>query len=170
MKGGMKMSINKAVLNPNGGTIKRIQAKEKADQDLQKQKAKKLAAKTKKKAKAKTLVGRLDASSFDEGEVLERNGYGGKTLRYINRYTVIKHLNEQFQHHYSLEIKSIEPLQPMGYAAVVRLTIDHPKLKRTIEEVGETDSSSMKSACSDATKRAASHVLPYYNELWREDV
>lgn len=160
----MKMPINKNVLSPNGNLYKKQVAKEQAVKE-----AEKVVKATKKKAKPKTLTGRLNAGSFEEGEILERNGYGGKTLRYINRYTVIKHLNDQFQHHYSLEIRSIEALQPMGYSAVVRLTIDHPKLKRIIEEVGETDSSSQKSACTDATKRAASHVLPYFNLLWKEE-
>jgi len=161
----MKMPINKDVLSPNGSLYKKQVAKEQAIKEAQK-----VVKATKKKAKPKTLTGRLNAGSFEEGEILERNGYGGKTLRYATRFTIIKHLNDRFQHRFSVEIRTIEAKQPIGFSAVVRLTIDHPKLKRIIEEVGETDSSSEKAAVSDALKRCASYVLPYYNELWREDV
>ena len=84
MKGGMKMPINKNVLSPNGNLYKKQVAKEQAVKE-----AEKVVKATKKKAKPKTLIVKLDAGSFENGEILERNGYGGKTLRYINSYTFI---------------------------------------------------------------------------------
>ena len=147
-----------------------------ADKEVKKKAVIKEAEKVVKKAtkkQPKTLLGKLKNGSFDEDDIKHRNGFGGKKLKYVDRYAVIKALNETFDNKWDFEIISIQDIivsgAKVGATAVCKLTITHPKLKRSIMEIGESEGkSATKAAVSDSLKRCSSMALNFYNEFWKE--
>jgi len=119
----------------------------------------------------KTLVGRLNNGSFDPEDIKYRKGFGGKQLKYVDRYAIIKALNTEFNYKWDFEIISIQDIivsgAKVGATAICKLTITHPKMKRSIMEIGESEGkSATKASVSDSLKRCASMALGYYNQFW----
>ena len=151
------MSYNSKLLNPESG--------------LYKKQAIRIEAEKTKQIKKLSLIEELNTGSFLPSDIQERSGYQGKRLRFINRATAGRLLNQHFNHCWSMSILSIDPIiksnEIAGYSAIVRIKVEHPKLKREIEEIGESSTTQLV-AVTSAMKRATSFLIPYFLELWND--
>lgn len=159
------MAYNKKYVDPNWIYNKKV------DEENSIKQAEQIVKKATKKQPKQTLIQELNTGSFNSSDVQERNGYQGKKLRFINRATAGRLLNQHFNHCWSMSILSITPIMKdneiNGYSAIVRIKVDHPKLKREIEEIGESSTTQLV-AVTSAMKRASSFLIPYFLELWND--
>ena len=97
-----------------------------ADKEVKKKAVIKEAEKVVKKAtkkQPKTLLGKLKNGSFDEDDIKHRNGFGGKKLKYVDRYAVIKALNDTFDNAGTYRLPSILPNFPLPSFEVCKIML-----------------------------------------------
>ena len=133
--------------------------------------AEKVAKEAKKKAKP-SLIDQLTNGSFNPGEIKEKPGYGGQSIKYADRAAVIHQMNRIFEYKWDFEVISIQDIIvdgiKTGTTAICKITVNHPKMNRSIMEIGQSEGKSPeKAAVSDALKRCSSILIGFYNDMWR---
>lgn len=123
-----------------------------------------------------TIAQQIEGGSFEDfGDVIQtRAGFGGKSLKYVTRQVILSHLGKRFENYYNIRIISVETQiinEVPSVIAIVEIEIFHPDYpRRIIQEIGSSNRGEMhKNSVTSAIKRAASHVLSYANDLYKED-
>lgn len=122
-----------------------------------------------------TIAQQIEEGSFMDSEIKTKPGFGkNKELKFVTRQVILSHLGKRFENYYNIRIISVETQiinEVPSVIAIVEIEIFHPDYpRRIIQEIGSSNRGEMhKNSVTSAIKRAASHVLSYANDLYKED-
>ena len=81
--------------------------------------AEKVAKEAKKKAKP-SLIDQLTNGSFNPGEIKEKPGYGGQSIKYADRAAVIHQMNRIFEYKWDFEPVELYNPPPLDFSKKIK--------------------------------------------------